>query len=61
MFARFTQQPGDLPLYNRTARVQAFGRMEEGGTRIFLSGSLSCMVAEDEDDVLRILTREEQA
>lgn len=56
MFARFTQEPGGLPIYIRTARVQAFAKAEEGGTRIFLSGALSCLVAEDEQTVLASLS-----
>lgn len=56
MFARFTQEPGGLAIYVRRARVLAFARSDEGGTRIFLSGTYSCLVAEDEETVLAALT-----
>ena len=54
MFARFTTPEG-MPMLIRAARVQAITRTEEGHTRVFLSGSLSCLVAEDEEEVLRRL------
>lgn len=54
-FTRFNQPEG-LPIYIRTARVLAFARTEDGGTRIFLGGALSCLVAEDEETVLQALT-----
>ncbi|MND22355.1 hypothetical protein D3C80_127320 [compost metagenome] len=55
MFVRFTQEPEGLPIYVRTARVLAFARTVEGGTRIFLGSGLNCLVAEDEDHVRRTL------
>lgn len=55
MFSRFTQPEG-LPILIRTNRVVAFARTEEGATRIFLGGALSCLVAEDEETVLKALT-----
>ena len=61
MFARFTQEPESLPIYVRTARVLAFARTAEGGTRIFLGSGLNCLVAEDEEHVRRILAGGEQA
>lgn len=57
MFSRFTQPEG-LPILIRTSRVVAFARTEEGATRIFLGGALSCLVAEDEEAVHRKLTQE---
>lgn len=56
MFKRFTQLPERQPIYIRESRVQAFAATEDG-TRIFLSGSLSCLVAEDEADVLAAFSR----
>jgi hypothetical protein len=56
MFVRFTQPDTGLPLRIRAARVQAFAATEEGTTRIFLSGSLSCLVTEDEAAVLAALS-----
>ena len=55
MFACFTQDPDGLPIYVRTARVLAFARTAEGGTRIFLGAGLNCLVAEDEEHVRRTL------
>ena len=55
MFTRFSQPEG-LPIYIRSSRVMAFARTEDGGTRIFLGGALSCLVAEDEETVLRALS-----
>lgn len=55
MFARFTQDPEGLPIYVRAARVLAFARTEEGGTRIFLGAGLSCLVSENEEHVRRTL------
>lgn len=54
MFARLTQEPEGLPIYVRTARVLAFAKTTEG-TRIFLGSGLNCLVAEDEDQVRRLL------
>lgn len=56
MFSRFTQAPEGLPILIRTSRVVAFARTEEGSTRVFLGGALSCLVQEDEEAVLKILT-----
>lgn len=56
MFSRFTQAPEGLPILIRTNRVVAFARTEEGTTRVFLGGALNCLVAEDEEEVLKILT-----
>lgn len=55
MFARFTQPETGLPVRIRAARVQAFAATEDGATRIFLGGALSCLVAEDEKTVLAAL------
>ena len=55
MFVRFTQPETGLPIRIRAARVQAFATTEEGTTRIFLGGALSCLVAEDDDTVLATL------
>lgn len=55
MFARFTQPDTGLPVRVRAARIQAFAATEEGTTRIFLSGSLTCLVTEDEAAVLAAL------
>lgn len=57
MFARFTTPEG-MPMLIRKSRVQAFTRTEEGHTRIFLGGALSCLVAEDEAAVLQVLETE---
>lgn len=51
MFIRLTQEPEGLPIHVRTARIAAFAKTTEG-TRLFLGGGLSCLVAEDEDAVL---------
>lgn len=56
MFVRFTQPETGLPIRIRAARVQAFAATEDGATRIFLSGSLSCLVSEDEEAVLAALS-----
>jgi len=56
MFVRFTQPETGLPIRIRAVRVQAFAATEESTTRIFLSGSLSCLVAEDEEAVLAALS-----
>lgn len=61
MFTRFKQAEGGLPIYIRDARVQAFARVEEGGTRIFLGGSLSCLVEEDEETVRERLKGDPEA
>ncbi|ASE39383.2 hypothetical protein CEP68_07620 [Brevundimonas vesicularis] len=55
MFVRFTQPETGLPIRIRAARVQAFAATEDGSTRIFLSGALTCLVAEDDDAVLATL------
>ncbi|MED5536510.1 MAG: hypothetical protein VX661_01555 [Pseudomonadota bacterium] len=55
MFIRFTQPETGLSILIKAARVQAFAATEEGTTRIFLGGSLSCLVAEDCDAVLASL------
>lgn len=55
-FVRFTQPETGLPIHIRAARVQAFAATEEGTTRIFISGSLSCLVTEDEAAVLAALS-----
>lgn len=60
MFARFTQEPEGLPIFIRMNRVLGFARTSEGGTRPFLSGAFNCLVAEDEDAVLRALTAKDQ-
>lgn len=60
MFALFTQDPEGLPIYVRTARVMAFARTAEGGTRIFLGGGLNCLVAEDEEQVRRTLAGDDR-
>lgn len=54
MFVTFTT-PDGLAMHVRASRVVAFTRLEEGGTRIFLGGALSCIVAEDDDEVGRRL------
>ncbi|QTC90443.1 hypothetical protein [Brevundimonas goettingensis] len=54
MFVRFTTPEG-ARVYIRENRVQAFVSSEDG-TRIFLSGSLSILVAEDDDEVRLILS-----
>ena len=56
MFVRFIQPETGLPIHIRAARVQAFAATEEGTTRIFISGSLTCLVAEDEAAVLAALS-----
>lgn len=56
MFARFTQPDTGLPIHLRTARVQAVAAVEDGGARVFLSGALSCLVAETADEVLKALS-----
>ena len=56
MFVRFTQPDTGLPIHIRAARVQAFAATEEGTTRIFMSGALSCLVTEDEAAVLATLS-----
>lgn len=60
MFARFTQDPEGLQIYVRTAHAIAFSRTAEGGTRIFLGGGLSCLVAEDEEQVCRTLAGDDR-
>ena len=55
MFARLTQEPEGQPIYIRSSRVLGFAKTSEG-TRIFLTGAFNCLVAEDEHEVLRILT-----
>ena len=55
MFARLTQHETGLPILIRASRVQAIAASEEGGSRVFLSGALSCLVREDEDAVVRAL------
>lgn len=55
MFAKFTTPEG-AAVHIRENRVQAFVRTEEGTTRIFLSGSLSVLVAEDDEEVRLILS-----
>lgn len=55
MFRRFTQLETGLPIHVRANRVMAVARTEDGGCRLFLSGSLSCLVTEDEDTVIRAL------
>ncbi|PZO04814.1 MAG: hypothetical protein DCF29_09390 [Alphaproteobacteria bacterium] len=55
MFRRFTQQETGLPIQVRAARVVAVARTEDGGSRIFLGGALSCLVTEDDDDVVRAI------
>jgi len=54
-FVRLTQEPEGLPVYIRTSRIQAFARTTEGGTRIFLTSAFNCLVAENEDEVLRAI------
>ncbi len=56
MFAEFTTPEGQ-PMHIRSARVAAFTGLEEGGTRIFLGGALSCIVAEDHVEVGRRLAQ----
>jgi|GEM_PF-5491072 len=55
MFVRLTQEPEGQPIYIRSSRVLGFAKTSEG-TRVFLSGAFNCLVAEDEDEVLRALT-----
>lgn len=55
MFARFTQPETGLPILLRVSRVQAIAATEDGATRIFLGGSLSCLVAESVDETLKAL------
>lgn len=55
MFARFTQPETGLPIHFRVSRIQAVAAAEDGTTRIFLGGALSCLVAENEDEVLRAI------
>lgn len=54
MFAEFTTPEG-LAMVVRANRVAAFTGLAEGGTRLFLGGALSCIVAEDLDEVRRRL------
>lgn len=54
MFVRFTTPEG-ARVHVRENRVQAFVSSEEG-TRVFLSGSLSILVAESDDEVKLILS-----
>lgn len=54
-FARLTQQETGLPILLRASRVVAIARTEDGGSRVFLGGSLSCLVTEDEAEVARAL------
>lgn len=58
MFIRLTQQPEGLPIVIRSNRVVAVARNDEGGSRVFLGGALSCLVAEDEEAVLMLLQDE---
>lgn len=53
MFVLFTTPEG-ARVHVRENRVQAFVSAEDG-TRIFLSGSLSVLVAENDDEVRLIL------
>ncbi|WP_269220950.1 hypothetical protein [Brevundimonas vesicularis] len=55
MFVRFTQPETGLPIHIRAARVQAFAATDDGMTRIFLGGALTCLVAEDDAAVLATL------
>lgn len=55
MFIRLTQQPEGLPILIRSSRVLAIARTDEGGSRVFLGGALSCLVGEDEESVLQRL------
>ena len=55
MFVRLTQEPDGLPIYIRSSRVLGFAKTSEG-TRVFLTGAFNCLVAEDEEAVLRALT-----
>lgn len=54
MFVLFTTPEG-ARVHLRENRVQAFVSAEDG-TRIFLSGSLSILVAESDDEVKLILS-----
>lgn len=54
MFVRLTQQPEGLAILIRSSRIAAIARTEEG-SRVFLGGALSCLVAETEDEVLAAL------
>lgn len=55
MFRQFTQLETGLPIHIRANRVVAVARTEEGGSRLFLSAAMSCLVVEDEDAVIRAL------
>lgn len=59
MFLSFTTPEG-LPMHIRANRIQAVTRTDEGTTRIFLGGALSCLVAESDDEVLQALARQER-
>lgn len=56
MFKQFTQLPDRQPIFVKESRVQAFAATEDG-TRIFLTGSFSCLVEEDHATVLAAFTR----
>lgn len=60
MFARLTQQETGLPILLRASRIVAIARTEEGGSRVFLGGSLSCLVTEDEDAVVRAIQADDR-
>lgn len=56
MFVRLTHHEDGQSVHIRSSRVQAFVSTEEGGTRIFLSGALSVLVAEDAGHVEALLS-----
>lgn len=60
MFLKLKSPEGTVMLV-RAARIVAIAGVEEGGSRVFLGGALSCLVQEGPDEVVALMERSAEA